>query len=66
MNHTARLDLRRNPKIASERCSDARITIIRWLMIAAIAGIVVSAIVAESRLTPQLRQELFKATYVYP
>lgn len=46
--------------------SDARMTIIRTLMMVAIAGVVVLAIVAEARLTPELRQELFEATDAHP
>jgi hypothetical protein len=66
MNQYTRLDFRKNSEVVRERRSDARMTIIRTLMMVAIAGVVVLAIVAESRLSPELRQELFNAASAYP
>ena len=53
MNHYARLNLLKNPKIASTTRSETRTKIIRGLMMAAIVGIVALAIIAEARLTPE-------------
>jgi hypothetical protein len=65
MNRYAKLDLR-NSDVVRARRNDARMTIIRRLMMVAIVGVVVLAIVVESRLSPEQRLELFEATYVYP
>jgi hypothetical protein len=66
MNRYARLDYSENSEVVRERRSGARKTIIRTLIMVVIAGVVVLTMVVESRLSPELRQELLYATHVYP
>jgi hypothetical protein len=66
MNHPAQLDFRKIPEVAKVRRSEDRMKIMRMFMMVVIAGTVVLAIISESRLSPEQRAELFKATYAYP
>jgi hypothetical protein len=62
----AQLDFRKIPEVAKVRRSKDRMKIMRMFMMVVIAGTVVLAIISESRLSPEQRVELFKATYAYP
>ena len=52
MNHYAALNLVKNPEVSSKTRSESHTKIIRVLMMAAIAGIVALAIIAQARVTP--------------
>jgi uncharacterized membrane protein affecting hemolysin expression len=53
MNHYARLNFFKNPEIVSTTRSETSTKIIRWLMMVALVVIVMLAIIAEARLTPE-------------
>jgi uncharacterized membrane protein affecting hemolysin expression len=66
MNHYVRLNFRQKPDVVRVTRSDTRMTIVRTLMMAVLASIVVLAIVAQLRFSPEQRTEPFKSTYAYP
>jgi hypothetical protein len=65
MTECAELDYRKDAVVAEELGSEHRMTILPTLMMAAIAGMVALALIAEVRLPPEQRLELLQA-YAFP
>jgi hypothetical protein len=65
MTECAELDYQEDADVAEEVRSEHRMTILPTLMMAAIAGMVSLALIAEARLPPEQRLELLQA-YAFP
>jgi hypothetical protein len=67
MTDCTELDFRKGTSVVSGGCTERRMKMIRAFMMAAIAGMVVLALIAEARMTPEQRTVLFESlSYAYP
>jgi hypothetical protein len=66
MTDCADQDFRKGARVDGGGRTERRVRMVPGFMMAAIASIVVLALIAEARMTPEQRAVLFESSYSYP